>query len=44
VVLGTAALIAALSQIWRTDPPLVAIFLPGIGASLLAKPPFTRTV
>lgn len=43
VVLGIAALAAALSQIWRTDPPLVAIFLLVIGASLLAKPLFTRT-
>lgn len=43
VVLGAAALIAAVSQMWRTDPPLVAIFLLVIGASLVAKPLFTRT-
>ena len=43
VVLGAAALVAAVSQMWRTDPPLVAIFLLVIGASLVAKPLFTRT-
>lgn len=44
VVLGAAALVAAVSQMWRTDPPLVAIFLLVIGASLVAKPLFARTV
>jgi hypothetical protein len=43
VALGVAALVAAASQVWRTDPPLVAIFLLVIGASLIAKPLFTRT-
>jgi hypothetical protein len=43
LVLGVAAFIAAVSQMWRTDPPLVAIFLLVIGASLIAKPLFTRT-
>ena len=43
VALGVAALVAALSQIWRTDPPLVAIFLLVIGASLVLKPMLTRT-
>lgn len=43
VVLGAAALIAAVSQVWRNDPPLVAIFLLAIGASLIAKPLLTRT-
>jgi hypothetical protein len=43
VVLGIAALVAAVSQTWRTDPPLVAIFLLVIGASLVAKPFFTRS-
>jgi hypothetical protein len=41
VTLGVAALIAAVSQMWRTDPPLVAIFLLVIGGSLVAKPLFT---
>ena len=41
--LGIAALLAAVSQTWRSDPPLVAIFLLVIGASLVAKPLFTRT-
>jgi hypothetical protein len=40
--LGIAAFVAAVSQMWRTDPPLVAIFLLVIGASLVAKPLFTR--
>ena len=44
VALGIAALVAALSQMWRTDPPLVAVFLLVIGASLVAKPMWTRTV
>jgi hypothetical protein len=43
VALGIAAFLAAVSQMWRTDPPLVAIFLLVIGASLVAKPLFTRT-
>ena len=43
LVLGFAALIAAVSQMWRTDPPLVAIFLLVIGASLIAKPLMRRT-
>jgi hypothetical protein len=43
VTLGVAALVAAVSQLWRTDPPLVAIFLFVIGASLVAKPLFIRT-
>ena len=43
LALGIAAAVAAISQMWRTDPPLVAIFLIVIGASLVAKPLFTRT-
>ena len=43
LVLGVVALIAAISQMWRTDPPLAAIFLLVIGASLIAKPLFART-
>ena len=43
VALGIAALVAAVSQLWRTDPPLVAIFLLVIGASLVARPLRTRT-
>jgi hypothetical protein len=43
VILGVAALVAAVSQMWRTDPPLVAIFLLVIGGSLIAKPLFTKT-
>jgi hypothetical protein len=43
VALGVAALVAAASQMWRTDPPLVAIFLLVIGASLVAKPLFSQT-
>jgi hypothetical protein len=43
VALGIAAFVAAVSQMWRTDPPLVAIFLLVIGASLVAKPLFMRT-
>ena len=42
VAVGFAAFVAAVSQIWRTDPPLVAIFLLVIGSSLVAKPLFTR--
>ena len=37
VVLGAAAFVAAVSQMWRTDPPLVAIFLLAIGVSLVAR-------
>ena len=44
VVLGLAAFAAAVSQFWRTDPPLVAIFLLVIGTALVAKPLFTRAV
>jgi hypothetical protein len=43
VAVGIAALVAAVSQLWRTDPPLVAIFLLVIGSSLVARPLFTRT-
>ena len=43
VVLGLAALIAAISQMWRTDPPLMAIFLVVIGGSLVLKPLLSRT-
>lgn len=43
VIVGVAALVAAASQLWRTDPPLIAIFLLVIGSSLVAKPLFTRT-
>jgi hypothetical protein len=43
VAVGVAAVVAAVSQIWRTDPPLVAIFLLVIGTSLVARPLFTRT-
>lgn len=41
--LGIAALAAAVSQLWRTDPPLVAIFLVVIGASLALKPLLARS-
>lgn len=34
---------ATVSQLLRTDPPLVAIFLLVIGTSLVARPLFTRT-
>ena len=43
ITLGVAAFVAAVSQIWRQDPPLVAIFLLAIGASLVARPLVTRT-
>jgi hypothetical protein len=43
MALGLAAVIAALTQIWRQDLPLLAICLIVIGASLLAKPLLTRT-
>ena len=42
-VLGVAALVGALSQMWRTDLPLLAICLLVIGASLVAKPLLTKT-
>jgi len=42
-VLGFAALLAALSRIWRTDLPVLAICLLIIGASLVAKPLLTKT-
>ena len=42
LALGGAALVAAVSQMWRSDPPLVAIFLIVIGASLVVKPMLTR--
>jgi hypothetical protein len=40
---GIVALVAALSQFWRTDLPLFAICLIVIGVSFLAKPLFART-
>jgi NAD(P)H dehydrogenase (quinone) len=43
VAVGIAAFVAAVSQLWRTDPPLVAIFLLVIGTSLVMRPLFTRT-
>ena len=43
VVLGVAALVAALSRIWRTDLPVLALCLLIIGASLVAKPFLTKT-
>jgi hypothetical protein len=43
IALGVAALVAALSQVWRTDPPLVAVFLLVMGFSLILKPLLTRT-
>ena len=43
LIVGVAAFVAAVSQLWRTDPPLVAIFLLAIGISLVAKPLFART-
>lgn len=43
VVVGIAAFVAAVSQLWRTDPPLVAIFLFVIGTSLVARQLFSRT-
>jgi hypothetical protein len=43
VALGVAALIAALSQTWRSDLPLLAICLLVIGASLVIRPLLTRT-
>lgn len=43
VVLGLAALVAALSRAWRTDLPVLAICLFLIGASLVARPFFAKT-
>ncbi len=43
LVLGLAALIAALSRAWRTDLPVLAICLLPIGASLVARPFFAKT-
>ena len=43
LVLGFAALLAALSRIWRTDLPVLAICLLVIGASLVARPLLTKT-
>jgi hypothetical protein len=42
LVLGVAALLAALSRIWRTDLPVLAICLLIIGASLVVKPLLTK--
>jgi hypothetical protein len=42
LVLGFAALLAAVSRIWRTDLPVLAICLLVIGASLVAKPFLTK--
>jgi hypothetical protein len=42
-VLGFAALLVALSRIWRTDLPLLAIRILVIGASLVAKPLLAKT-
>ena len=43
LTLGVAAFVAAVSQMWRQDPPLVAIFLLAIGVSLVARPLVTKT-
>lgn len=43
LVLGLAAFLAALSRIWRSDLPVLAICLLVIGASLVAKPLLTKT-
>jgi hypothetical protein len=43
VGLALGALAAGISQMWRTDPPVVAIFVMVIGASLMVKPLFSRT-
>ena len=43
VAVAIAAFLAAVSQLWRTDPPLVAIFLLVIGISLVARPRFMKT-
>ena len=42
VAVGVAAFVAAVSQLWRTDPPLVAISLLVIGTGLIARPLFAR--
>jgi hypothetical protein len=42
LVLGVAALLGAISQLWRTDLPLLAICLLMIGASLVFKPLLTK--
>lgn len=42
LVLGFAALLAALSRIWRTDLPVLAICLLFIGASLVLRPLLTK--
>ncbi len=42
LVLGFAALLAALSRSWRTDLPVLAICLLVIGASLVLKPLLTK--
>jgi hypothetical protein len=43
LALGCMALLAALSRLWRTDLPLLAICFIIIGVSLLVKPLLTRT-
>ena len=43
VVLGFAALLAAVSRIWRTDVPVLAICFLIIGASIVARPLLTKT-
>ena len=43
IVLGLAALLAALSRIWRTDLPVLAICFLVIGGSLVVKPLLTKT-
>ncbi|HEU4382114.1 MAG TPA: hypothetical protein VFR85_01325 [Anaeromyxobacteraceae bacterium] len=42
LVLGLAALSAALTRLWRPDLPLLGICLVVIGASLVLKPLFTK--
>ena len=42
VAVGVGAFVAAVSQLWRTDPPLAAIFLLVIGTGLIARPLFAR--
>jgi len=43
LILGLAALVAALARTWRSDLPLLAICFIVIGASLVAKPLLTKT-
>lgn len=43
LVLGIAALAAALTRLWRTDLPLLGICLLVIGASLVLRPFFARS-